>query len=111
MKRTLRICAVLIVVAGGSSAPQARDDTGKGSASGGDGTQTEDELYVGSRVRDRASSKTGQPSAAGSKPARPAVNLMARPAEPAAVQGPGAVVIPQKNCGTVHTGWVDAPGG
>jgi len=83
-------------------------------SSGGDGTQTEDELYVGKKAGETPLDSKGRtPKAAvpGMKNNLPSSgkNLMARPGTAPVEKGPGAVVVPRANCGTYHTGWVDDP--
>jgi hypothetical protein len=81
---------------------------------GGDGTQTEDELYVGKKTGDTPKGTLGQhPKATvpglNSQLQKSANKLTTQPITTPAAKGPGAIVIPRQNCGTHWTTWVADP--
>jgi len=84
--------------------------------SGGDGTQTEDELYLGRKATGtplESAAQTPKAAAPGTKPQlqKPGSNLTTRSLAAPAVKGPGAIVIPRGNCGTHWTNWENDPDG
>ena len=81
---------------------------------GGGGTKTEDDLYVGKKPADTPLGALGDTPAATphggiEKLSIPEKNLSVQSAKVLPLKGPGAIVVPRENCGTHWTAWVDDP--